>query len=131
MDDPTYPDPFASPAQTTEYTLTVTTNLGCEGTAKVNIIVYQPIYIPTAFSPNNDGTNDQWDLAGMEAYPNAEVQIFNRWGNTIYYSKGTYNVPFDGTDKNKLLPEGMYVYKISPFPDRPEFQYRGTFLLLR
>jgi len=131
LDDPTYPNPFASPTQTTEYTLTVKTDLGCSGTAKVNIIVYQPLYIPSIFTPNADGMNDLWELAGMEAYPNAEVQIFNRWGNTIYYSKGIYNVPFDGTDKNKLLPEGMYVYKISPFPDRPEFQYKGTFMLLR
>lgn len=132
LDDPTYPNPFASPSQTMEYVLTVKTTLGCEGTAKVNMVVYQPIYIPTAFSPNNDSINDQWELAGMEAYPNAEVQIFNRWGNMVFYSKGTYNlVPFDGNDRNKLLPEGTYVYKINPFPDRPDFHYQGTFLLLR
>lgn len=132
LDDPTNPNPFASPSQTMEYTLTVKTTLGCEGTAKVKIVVYQPIYIPTAFSPNADSMNDYWELAGMEAYPNAEVQIFNRWGNVVYYSKGTYNLaPFDGNDKNKLLPEGMYVYKINPFPDRPDFQYKGTFMLLR
>lgn len=132
LDDPTYPNPFANPSQTTEYTLTVKTTLGCEGIAKVNIVVYQPIYIPTAFSPNADNMNDYWELSGMEAYPNAEVQVFNRWGNMIFYSKGTYNLaPFDGNDKNKLLPEGMYVYKINPFPDRPDFQYKGTFMLLR
>lgn len=132
LDDPTYPNPFASPSQTMEYTLTVKTSLGCEGTAKVNIVVYQPIYIPTAFSPNADNMNDHWELSGMEAYPNAEVQVFNRWGNLIFYSKGMYNLaPFDGNDKNKLLPEGVYVYKINPFPDRPDFQYKGTFMLLR
>lgn len=132
LDNPTYSNPFASPSQTVDYTLTVKTTLGCEGTAKVNIVVYQPIYIPTAFSPNADNTNDQWELAGMEAYPNAEVQIFNRWGNLIFYSKGIYNLaPFDGNDKNRLLPEGMYVYKINPFPDRPDFQYKGTFMLFR
>ena len=132
LDNPTNSNPVASPTQTTEYTLTVKTSLGCQGIAKVNIVVYQPIYIPTAFTPNADGTNDLWELVGMEAYPNAEVQIFNRWGNLIYYAKGTYNLtPFDGNSQNKLLPEGMYVYKINPFPDRPDFQYKGTFILLR
>ncbi|MDZ7899369.1 MAG: gliding motility-associated C-terminal domain-containing protein [Arcicella sp.] len=132
LDDPTSPNPVASPAQTQDYTLTVKTTLGCEGKDNVNIVVYQPIYIPTAFTPNNDSINDLWDLAGMEAYPNAEVQIFNRWGNIVFYSKGTYNfAPFDGSNNNKLLPEGMYVYKINPFPDRPDFQYKGTFMLLR
>ena len=132
LDDSTSPNPFASPSQTMEYILTVKTTLGCIGRDSINIIVYQPVYIPTAFSPNADSMNDYWELAGMEAYPNAEVQVFNRWGNLIFYSKGMYNLaPFDGNDKNKLLPEGMYVYKINPFPDRPEFQYKGTFMLLR
>ena len=132
LDNPSSPNPLASPTQTQEYTLTVETTLGCEGTAKINIVVYQPIYIPTAFTPNADGTNDLWQLEGMEAYPNAEVQIFNRWGNLIFYSKGIYkSAPFDGNDRNKLLPEGTYVYKINPFPDRPDFQYKGTFMLLR
>jgi gliding motility-associated-like protein len=132
LDNPASPNPVATPSQTQEYTLNVKTTLGCTGEGKVNIVVYQPIYIPTAFTPNADGTNDLWDLAGMEAYPNAEVQIFNRWGNVIFYSKGKYNLaPFDGNNNNKLLPEGMYVYKINPFPDRPDFQYKGTFMLLR
>lgn len=132
LDNPTNPNPFANPTRTIDYTLTVKSTLGCEGKATVNVTVYQPIYIPTAFSPNNDSMNDLWELAGMEAYPNAEVQIFNRWGNVVFYAKGTYNLaPFDGNDKNKLLPEGMYVYKINPFPDRPDFQYKGTFMLLR
>ena len=132
LDNPTSPTPFASPTRTIDYTLTVKSTLGCEGKATVNVTVYQPIYIPTAFSPNADNMNDKWELSGMEAYPNAEVQVFNRWGNLIFYSKGTYNLtPFDGNDKNKLLPEGMYVYKINPFPDRPDFQYKGTFMLLR
>ena len=132
LDNPISPNPVASPLQTTEYMLTVKTSLGCEGTAKVNIVVYQPIYIPTAFSPNADSMNDLWELEGVQAYPNAEVQIFNRWGNIVYYSKGAYNIaPFDGNSQSRMLPEGMYVYKINPFPDRPDFQYKGTFMLLR
>jgi gliding motility-associated-like protein len=130
LDNPNLPNPVANPDKTTEYTLTVKTSLGCPGEGKVNIVVYQPVYIPSAFTPNSDGTNDLWELKGLEVYPNPEVQIFNRWGNIIFYSKGNY-VPFDGTDSNKALPEGMYVYKINPFPDRPEFQYKGTFMLFR
>ena len=130
LDNPASANPVASPAQTTEYMLTVTSSGGCKGVGKVNIVVYQPIYIPTAFTPNADGINDFWELKGLEVYPNPEVQIYNRWGNIVFYSKGGYS-PFDGTDSNKALPEGMYIYKISPFPDRLEFQYKGTFMLLR
>ena len=130
LDNPANANPVASPAQTTEYNLTVTSSGGCKGEGKINIVVYQPLYIPSAFTPNADGTNDLWELKGLDVYPNPEVQIYNRWGNVIFYSKGIYT-PFDGTDNNKMLPEGMYIYKISPFPDRPEFQYKGTFMLFR
>jgi gliding motility-associated-like protein len=130
LDNPTAANPVASPIKTQEYILKVLSSNGCPGEGKVNIVVYQPVYIPTAFSPNADGMNDIWELSGLEVYPNPEVQIFNRWGNMIFYSKGSY-APFNGTDSNKALPEGMYVYKINPFPDRPDFQYKGTFMLFR
>jgi gliding motility-associated-like protein len=130
LDNPTIPNPSASPTQTQEYVVKVLSSNGCPGEGKVNIVVYQPVYIPTAFSPNADGTNDFWELSGLEVYPNPEVQIFDRWGNTVFYSKGNYS-PFDGNNTNKPLPEGIYVYKINPFPDRPEFQYKGTFMLFK
>jgi gliding motility-associated-like protein len=130
LDNPATANPVATPAQTQEYTVTVSSSNGCKGIGKVNIVVYQPLYIPSAFTPNADGTNDLWELKGLEVYPNPEVQIYNRWGNVVFYSQGNYT-PFDGTDSNKALPEGMYVYRISPFPDRPEFQYKGTFMLFR
>lgn len=130
LDNPAVANPVASPAQTQEYMVKVFSSNGCVGEDKVNIVVYQPVYIPTAFTPNTDGNNDVWELRGLEVYPNPEVQIFNRWGNMVFYSKGIY-APFDGTDGNKYLPEGMYTYKINPFPDRPDFQYSGTFMLMR
>ncbi len=130
LDNPTLANPVASPSQSQEYIVKVLSSNGCEGEGKVNIVVYQPVYIPTAFSPNSDGMNDIWELRGLEVYPNPEVQIFNRWGNIVFYSKGSY-APFDGTDSNNALPEGIYVYKINPFPDRPDFQYKGTFMLFR
>ena len=130
LDNPAIANPVASPTQTQVYTVKVVSSNGCPGEGKVNIVVYQPVYIPTAFTPNADGNNDLWELKGLDVYPNPEVQIYNRWGNMVFYSKGNY-APFDGTDSNKVLPEGMYVYKINPFPDRPDFQYKGTFMLFR
>jgi hypothetical protein len=130
LDNPSAANPVASPGQTQEYVVKVFSINGCVGEDKVNIVIYQPVYIPTAFTPNADGNNDLWELRGLELYPNPEVQIFNRWGNMVFYSKGNYD-PFDGTDGNKNLPEGMYTYKINPFPDRPDFQFCGTFMLMR
>jgi gliding motility-associated-like protein len=68
------------------------------------------ILIPNAFSPNGDGTNDTWEIFNP-ASGNADliVEIYNRWGELIFYSKG-YSVPWDGTYKDKPVPEGTYAY---------------------
>jgi gliding motility-associated-like protein len=66
--------------------------------------------IPNAFSPNGDGTNDTWEIFNPTS-GNADliVEIYNRWGELIFYSKG-YSVPWDGTYKDKPVPEGTYAY---------------------
>jgi gliding motility-associated-like protein len=68
--------------------------------------------IPNAFSPNGDGTNDTWEIFNPTS-GNADliVEIYNRWGELIFYSKG-YSVPWDGTYKDKPVPEGTYAYVV-------------------
>lgn len=69
------------------------------------------IKIPTAFSPNDDGINDQWNIIGFEQYPSPEVEIFNRYGASVYHSIG-YTSPFEGKRNGNLLPAGVYFYMI-------------------
>ena len=73
--------------------------------------LYKQVKIPNAFSPNNDGINDTWKILAIETYPNPEVTIFNRYGQTIFRSKG-YSKPWDGTFNGKKLPTGTYYYII-------------------
>lgn len=67
--------------------------------------------IPNTITPNNDGINDVWNLSGIENYPKALVQVFNRAGNKVYESYG-YASPFDGTRNGTQLPIGVYYYMI-------------------
>ncbi|RYG08895.1 MAG: gliding motility-associated C-terminal domain-containing protein, partial [Chitinophagaceae bacterium] len=67
--------------------------------------------IPNSFSPNNDAVNDDWQIAGVINYPNADFTIFARNGSKVFYSKG-YNKPFDGRFNGKQLPAGIYYYVI-------------------
>jgi len=56
--------------------------------AKVLILINDtPFFIPEAFSPNGDGINDKFEIIGISKYKNAEIEIFNRWGNIVYQSK--------------------------------------------
>jgi len=86
----------------------------CESTrAEVKITVgLSGINIPNAFTPNGDGVNDYWKISDMENYPDATVQVFTRYGQKVFESKG-YQHPFDGTSGGKDLPIGVYYYIIN------------------
>ncbi|MBO9674221.1 MAG: gliding motility-associated C-terminal domain-containing protein [Sphingobacteriaceae bacterium] len=66
---------------------------------------------PTAFSPNGDGVNDQWNIKNIGLYPNCRVEVFNRGGNRVFSSVG-YQTPWDGTYNGSDLPVGTYFYTI-------------------
>ncbi|MCR9287245.1 MAG: carboxypeptidase regulatory-like domain-containing protein [Bacteroidetes bacterium] len=84
--------------------------IGCD-TATVNLMVKCPKPIPmTGFSPNNDGVNDGFVIAGIEKYPNNELLIFNRWGEKVYQKNNYSNGEWEGTYDNLNLPDGTYFY---------------------
>jgi gliding motility-associated-like protein len=106
--------PSASPDETTEYTLEITSNKGCTSIDKVNVVVIRPVQVPNIFSPNGDGFNDRWIIFNIEDYPNALVQIFNRYGSKVFEQKG-YSISnaWDGTNKGTPYPVGAYYYVIN------------------
>jgi gliding motility-associated-like protein len=64
------------------------------------------ISIPTAFSPNNDGLNDQFRPIG-QGFETQQIRIYNRWGQQIYSGKSSW----DGTNQyHQLSPQGVYTY---------------------
>ena len=95
------------------YTLTAISNNGCGvATDDVKVEVIDKMYIPSAFTPNNDGLNDLWEIITFDEYPNGTVQVFNRWGQTVYFNKGLNYHPWDGTYKGLPVERGTYVYII-------------------
>ena len=115
LDNPNLFNPIASPDTSTTYILTVTDLFGCVNTDTVNIIVYyfeEPFWLPTAFSPNNDGLNDILYVRGGN-YQSFEFSIFDRYGKLIFLSQSLEN-GWDGTNQfsGKDMPSGAYAYKI-------------------
>jgi gliding motility-associated-like protein len=87
------------------------------------------IVIPTAFTPNGDLENDEWDIIYLdEVYPNNLVMVYNRWGNLIFESnKGAYTTnKWDGTYNTELLPVGSYYYMILTEGDNSGEILKGT-----
>lgn len=105
--------PVSSPVDDVEYTLTVTSGEGCTATDRVVVTVLKKPSVPNAFSPNGDGVHDRWEILYLDSYPGATVDVFNRYGQKVYESKG-YAKPWDGTLKGQPLPVGTYYYLIDP-----------------
>jgi gliding motility-associated-like protein len=68
-------------------------------------------YIPNAFTPNDDGTNETWSFA-TGYVKTFEVVIYNRWGQLIFTGKNA-NATWDGTYNGKAVPQDVYYYKIT------------------
>jgi len=106
-------NPIATPPEDITYTLHVTSTVGCgaEATNDVFVRVYKSITIPNTFTPNSDGTNDTWNIAALDTYPQSTTQVFDRYGGIVFNSIG-YAKGWDGTYNNKKVPTGTYYYLI-------------------
>jgi gliding motility-associated-like protein len=108
-------DPGVTPLYDTTYTITATSSelASCTASASVFVKVFHPIEVPNVFSPNGDGIHDVWYIKNLEQYPNAEVDIFNRYGQFLFQAQGNYlEAPWDGTYEGKPLPVAAYYYII-------------------
>ncbi len=66
--------------------------------------------IPTGFTPNNDNIHDEWIIYGLDDFNDIQIQVFNRWGQEVFYSNGTK--VWDGKFKGEDLPIATYYYVI-------------------
>jgi gliding motility-associated-like protein len=110
LDDENSLTPTAFPEATTTFQVSGEVG-GCDVTDFITVTIAPPIVIFNAFSPNGDGTNDTWTLKGIERFPNCQVEVFDRWGQSIYKNV-SYAKPWDGTHDGKYLPTGAYFYVI-------------------
>src|SRR4029079_2065225 len=92
------------------YSVKGTTPVGCQGIDQIKIKVYQgpEIYVPSGFTPNGDGKNDQLmpTLVGIKELK--YFRVFNRWGQVIYETK-TPSRGWDGRI-NGVDQTGVFVW---------------------
>ena len=78
---------------------------------EAEVIPAMSIYVPNTFTPNGDGINDTFGIAG-EAIKDFTIQVYNRWGEMIFESANP-NQRWDGTFKGVKVPQGAYVYRLT------------------
>lgn len=71
-----------------------------------------PFFVPNAFSPNGDGTNDEFKVGHSCDLSQYTIQVFNRWGQMVYESHNS-DEGWDGTYGGTEAPGGVYTYRIS------------------
>lgn len=109
---------IASPQRTHigngNYLFAVTDAMGCRN--EILITLDSPescLHIPNVFTPNADGINDYWVIEGIEKFPNAEVSVFNRWGQKLYSCKEGCLEGWNGRFRGHFVPAGCYTYIIN------------------
>jgi len=110
---------------------------GCRDTFTAEVSVREDftIFIPSSFSPNNDGINDSFGPKGIGLLSNTkeyEFYIFNRWGDLVFETKNLLE-SWDGVANDKrIAPEGVYVWHIKlEVNGLRKHQYFGHVTLLK
>ncbi|GLR17643.1 T9SS type B sorting domain-containing protein [Portibacter lacus] len=111
-------DPTVTVFSETTYTLTVMDSDGCVVSDDVTLdfLNIRPLFAPNIFSPNDDGVNDIFNLAGNAFSVSSILQfnIYDRWGNQVYsgsnLSPQDLNAGWDGTINGELLDPGVYIW---------------------
>ena len=121
MNDPSLISPVVNPNQTVTYYLTAS-NGDCSITDFCVVNVISALEIPNTFTPNGDNVNDTWEILGIEKFPDAYVQVFDRWGQLVFQTNGyPPSKRWDGTKNGRELTPSSYYYVIDVrdenFPD--------------
>jgi gliding motility-associated-like protein len=116
---------------TTEYKLAVMAANGCTAAAASTIKVRINLYMPGAFTPNEDGKNDIFRVPPGTSINLSELSIYNRWGTKIF-STGDINKGWNGNYKDTPAEAGLYIYTINATDYQgKDIHLKGTILLVR
>jgi gliding motility-associated-like protein len=104
--DGTSGDTLTVPGVNSSHSITVTDECGTEATASITLTNICDIEIPNVFTPDGNGLNEYFDIAGIE-YTTNVVRIYNRWGNVVFEANN-YRNNWNGRD----VPDGTYFYEV-------------------
>ena len=138
LDNPNIIDPIATPELTTTYRVALTDSNGCEATDTVQVVVLDEvsdcgdpyIYLPNAFTPNDDGRNDVLFVRGNNI-TDLYLAVYDRWGQMVFETKDQ-SIGWDGTFKNEALDPAVFGYYMEVICDDEErlFQ-KGNVTILK
>jgi gliding motility-associated-like protein len=135
LSNPDIADPTASFSAIGVYTYVVTATApnGCSGSDSVTIKVYAlaDIFVPSAFTPNNDGHNDLLHALPVSIRDFKYLTVFNRWGQRVFTTTNP-GIGWDGTFNGTEMPVGTYVWMAAGVDYTGKLiERKGTVILIR
>lgn len=116
----------------------VTDSLGCRAEDQVLVAIEKPrkVYVPTAFTPNGDFTNDRLLVHGQKTSKALVFRVYDRWGEMVYEGKdfafNDENTGWDGTFRGEPMDPGVYVWVLEvEYADGAREMYKGDTTLIR
>jgi gliding motility-associated-like protein len=86
---------------------------GCPVASDTVLITVHELFIPQGFSPNGDGSNDSFHITGLAAFPQADIRVFDRWGQEVW-TRAPYTNDWTGLSNNgEPLPNDTYFYVLN------------------
>jgi len=126
------------PNEETTFSVIITDQFGCTASDSVIVKIKNeiPIFVPTAFSPDDNGINDMFYPHGPASSATAEFKVYNRWGELVFSQPACLlDVPEHGWDGNisgKPAPAGVYLWILRlRFADNSTQTLQGSVQLLR
>ena len=116
-----------------KYRIKAISSDGKESYSNVYIIPLSiKLFLPEAFSPNDDSINDKLEIKGsLKRITDFEIQIYNRWGNPVFVTTNPLET-WNGMIQEKMAPVDTYSYKIyAKLKDGQKVNKTGKFVLLR
>ena len=133
LDNPAIYDPVFKGSEDQLYTIQITTSTGCEtiDTLLVKAVPKVEIYVPSAFTPNNDGRNDVLRPILMGVKEFHYFRIYNRWGQLLFETK-TDQKGWDGTLQGTPQNTQVVVWEAEGLGvDGTIYKRKGTAVLVR
>ena len=117
-----------------DYSLEVIDQGGCNTIYPVTVVADSEECLETfsGFTPNGDQNNDYWYIEGIELYPDALVEVYNRWGDRVFAAKrynNSWQEAWNGMYNGEPLPPATYYYVINLNNGDPLL--KGTVTLIR
>ncbi|WP_431213749.1 T9SS type B sorting domain-containing protein [Puia sp. P3] len=135
LDNPNSADPtfVLNNSEEVQFVVEATTAGGCSGTDTVNVKVFgvAGLFVPNAFTPNNDGRNDILRVIGPGIGKLVVFAVYDRWGRQVFLTRNA-GVGWDGTFGGRNMDAGTYVWMAEAVDDHGKIvQKKGTVVLIR